>query len=262
LTWAKLGTAQAELGDFAGAIASLEQALDGRKSSYPVETVERLANIKVRQAQKLRRAGDDHMARAVELFSEADQLISALLAIRRTAERLALKASYHKKRAASLFDRRCAGSSAEQELELRAARDAYREAAEVGRDKYHVLNDFQLSRLLGEARLDEAQPRIEAAFASTGSDERVQAEFTGYWDRVADADRRLSTRLLEGGLADCARELHDAYDGVFGERSTWKERDSTIDHLWDLSRLHPDEAEANAREELWRALQQEWQGDK
>jgi hypothetical protein len=261
LTWAKLGAAQAELGDFAGAIASLQQALDGPNSKYPVDTVERLANLMVRQAQKLRRAGLDH-ARAEELFAEAKRLLDALLSIRPTAERLALKASYHKKRAASLFDRRCsADPSADQRAGVVDARDAYRQAAARGNNKYYVLNDVQLSHLLDEVELDEAQRRVEAAFASTGRDDRVQAEFTRYWERVAAADRLLSTRLLEGGLADAATELHDAYDSVFGERSTWKERDSTVDHLWDLSRLHPDAAQADALEELWRVLREDWQGD-
>jgi hypothetical protein len=261
-TWAKLGAAQAELGDFAGAIASLERALDGQKSSYPVETVESLANLKVRQAQKLCRADRDHGVQAVELFEQADQLLTALLSIRRTPERLALRASYHKKRAATLFERRgAARPSAEQEAELLAARDAYREAAGRSHDKYHLLNDLQLSGLLGEAQLDEVTSRIEEAFAPGARDDLVQAEFTGYWDRVADADRLLTTRLLEGGLADCATELHDAFDAVFRERSTWKQRDSTIDHLWDLSRLHAEEAEATALDDLWRRLRQEWQGD-
>ena len=145
---------------------------------------------------------------------------------------------------------------------MRAARDAYRKAARLGSDKYHVLNDVQLSHLLGETGLDPATQRIDEAFAPSSSDVHAESEFTGYWDRVADADRLLTGRLLTGDLAGAAKELRGAYEEVFGERSTWRQRDSTVDHLWDLSQLHADVQEADALAELWRALQEAWQGDR
>jgi hypothetical protein len=262
MVWVALADAQTAVGDFEGAIQSLEHAVHGRSSDYPIAAVEKLANLEVRQAQKLVRL-DEHEMDTRRLFTQAHEVLTPLLAIERTAERLALLGSYWKKRAASLYGARCEGDTQpEQEKDLVAARDTYREAAAKSKKPYHVLIDVQLSHLLGAADVDAALERIDRAFDAGGPDEGVaEAEFVAYWDRIAEADRLLTMLLLRGQLDAEITTLERTYVGIFAERSTWRERDSTVDHLWDLSRLHHDATEAAALNDLWSRLRTAWQGD-
>ena len=83
----------------------------------------------------------------------------------------------------------------------------------------------------------------------------------GYWTRVAPVDALLTRLVQASELERRNAELHREYCRVFEERSKWSERDSTIGHLWDLSRLHPVAAEASALMSLNQRLSTDWQGE-
>jgi triacylglycerol esterase/lipase EstA (alpha/beta hydrolase family)/CHAT domain-containing protein/tetratricopeptide (TPR) repeat protein len=238
-----LGRAYAELGDFEQAIGAYEQALAHPKGTAPISTAEQLANLRVRLALALDR-GEGHsaeQARRIEgLLAAADSLLDKSVALAGpTAERHALRGSFHKKRA-TIDD---AAARAE---DLVAARDAYERAWELSSKDRDTQNAYHTNLWLQMAALTKRRRSLnkdEAEHLRRLLDQVERRTDTpqDYWDLAEHADT-LVTCAVAGATGDKpqAEVLADArkgYQAAFKRRSTLRERESSMDHLDDLTRL-------------------------
>jgi len=252
--WAARGDAQAALGDLEGAIASYREVVEWSSGDYAVSVVEHLANSEVRLAQKRFRIAGTATTQVLAYLDAADRRLTALCELEQTGERLALRGSFHKKRATMLDEKA-------RTDELHDAYEAYGAAERADPRPYSSLNRMQLGTLL-EIESPEGSPTIEDVERRIGSIEQPQSsKDADYWDRVAPVDTLLTRLIQQGELETRSGELHREYCKVFEVRSKWSERDSTISHLWDLSQIHPVPAEADALRSLNTRLSEAWQGE-
>lgn len=238
----ELASAYGELGEFDRAIAQYERALASTRAQAPVKALEQVGNLKVRRAQQLARANQGAVtSAATALADQALQHLQAALAIGATTERLALLASYHKKRAT--FD------VEDRPAHLTSAVERYWQAYELDPTKpYPLLNFLQLHTLLrGMLPLDRVPDPEERLRAIELEIDATTDDREGFWGLVARADAGL-TRLIASGLVDAPVgpdgvaapgpvSVARWYQSAFALRSSWRERRSCIDHLEDLIAL-------------------------
>jgi pimeloyl-ACP methyl ester carboxylesterase len=253
---AVLGHAQAALGDLEGAITSYKEVVEWSVGGdYDVSVVEQLADCEIKLAQKRFRTARTVTPEVAKLFGRADARLNALYQLEQTSERRALRGSYHKKRATTLdVDAR--------PDEVRAAYDSYLQAERVDAVPYSSLNRMQLGAVLDLPVPDDA-PTIDDVERRLGNapGRRPSPAEADYWHRVGFVDVLLTRLLQNGEVASRCHDLAHEYTQVFHDRSTWKERDSTISHLWDLAQIHPDPAAAKALDALHWQLSDTWQGE-
>ena len=146
--------------------------------------------------------------------------------------------------------------------EMRMAYDAYLKAEEIDAVPYSSLNRLQLGALRNIPAPDDAVS-VDDVERRLGNPERTHltAAQADYWRRVGMVDAHLTRAIQNNEVADRWAELAEEYTSVFRERSTWSERDSTISHLWDLARVHPDPAAATALTALYSQLSDTWQDE-
>jgi hypothetical protein len=254
---ADLAAAWAEILDLERAIALYQQALAQGGSSVPLEALEQLGNLQIREACRRHRAGrTDGVA---DLIEEARDSLTHALDIASSGERLALLGSFHKKRATMTAGR-------ERQHHITQARSFYEQACGMSQKPYHALNARQIAAI---ARLEApgsapppvgADPHADDGEAVTGAappdSPALQAERApDFWSRAERGDHLL-TELLEAaaeeGRADAriapdvverwnaARdEMVGWYVKAFRLRSSARERASVIDHLDDLAEIVP-----------------------
>jgi hypothetical protein len=228
---ADLAAAWAQLGRFDRAVERYEEAVRAGGRDVPLAAVEQLINLSVRRAREM---DDDEQRRA--LLRGARQKLTALQTMGLTGERLALRASFHKKRA-------CLSDPPDREDVRRALRCylAALEADEVNDedpDPYHELNARQLTAIVRQ--WDDGVP--DAPRGDEHRFRRLLAEPPAdFWSRNRIGDWML-TRLVEqevGGepAGETVADMVDVYETAFRLRSSAFNRRSVIDHLVDLGTL-------------------------
>ena len=238
------------LGEFAKAIEFYQQALAAPDGQVTLSGVEQLANLRDRWATKLMREPKPSAAdrqTAVQLLTDSMDGLERLEAISGSGERSALRAGYHKRRAAT------AATDEERAGSLKLAVDAYRASYHAEKQPYTVLNYVQLDEI--RSRLDGAEPAwsdlgAEYEAAITAAENFVQSS-GDYWDAVAHADGKLTEAIVRNSVHDDRDEIIELYRCAFECRSTAKSRASTLDHLRDLADIHPDPDQKKALAELY-----------
>ncbi|HEX2064018.1 MAG TPA: CHAT domain-containing protein [Acidimicrobiales bacterium] len=224
---AAFGAAYAELGRFDDAVRLYRGALSAEDGTVELRAVEQLANLEVRYATALHRqagggAGDEDHARAQALFEESEDRLKHLRGLAETAERNALLAAHYKRWAL-----------AGQREHLSQAIDHYLKAGKT----YTKLNALQLATVSGIELDGDLAARVEEckAWLKGYEPERAAAR---YWDRIGVVDAALTRAVVGGTLADEVDSLRQDYVRVLlGDRSTPRDRDSTVEHLLELAEL-------------------------
>ena len=161
---AALGLAYGELGLFAEAVRFYDRGRSLQPADATVESLEQLANLKVRWAlERLERQGDPTAQKLdplekdfpiKELFDDAEHILTGLLAIQHTQERYALKGKLYKGKA-MLFT-----NKGEQQKALLEMKHCYAESYNIGKkaqrhDVYYPLGN----RIAAEIVLSWGQPK-------------------------------------------------------------------------------------------------------
>lgn len=243
----QLGEGWKALGDLEKAIGWYERALAAGDGQITLAGVEQLANLRDRLASSLvrnRRPSKSRRARAATLVEQSMQTITLLSDLSTSAERSALLGGHHKRRATTL-------EGADRVAALEEAAAAYRRAYEHDHGAYALFNFVQLDEI--RRRIAGGESRIGPLAADF---ERLlgESDDSSYWASVARPDGQLTKALLDDEVGTRRKQLASLYATAFDSRSTWGQRSSTIDHLLDLSELHPDDAQSKALRALHKQL--------
>lgn len=240
---ALLGGLWAALADYKPAIAALEQVQRDWSSVASLKDLETLANIKAKWAVQLTVAGstDDDAPKPATLLEEADHVVTLLLGLGRTAERLWLQGSVARRRA------RCADPTVITAA-LECARDAYHQAAHIPDEQTGQVDPVAaaLNAMLVEWQLSRRRPgppfdpvgiealRLRRERANHGS-------AASFWERVAAADLALAEALFHGRLPHDLETVVERYGSAF-ERSSSNERQSVLEHIEMIEAALPEES--------------------
>ncbi len=233
---AAFGDLRKDLGDWEKAIRVYREAFQSWGAKASLKTVETLANLETRWADRLRREPREGEASPSELIEKALGRINALLVLGATPERLSLAASAYKRLA-------LAAAGEEREKALRKAVALYQEAHETALreseriDPYPALNWVACRIALGNVRDKKKvlalieQSRVEGERLAKASDELFY--------RIHAADAVLHRHLIEGNLTkdDAEREVTAIYREAMAGRSGYTERSSVAEHLEFLAEM-------------------------
>jgi CHAT domain-containing protein len=255
--WKDLPQVQAVLGDlfadylpegFERARGAYLRAIaeEDKAGAVPVRAIERLANLEARAGEAM---GDEsgaalvdtaiaRLRRLLQLSGDILPAVSAgleLAQLPRNAERFALLASAHKRKAALLVRRK--RGWADIEAELICARDAYARAEGEGpereRSPYAGLNRLQLDGLVGDFA-DSAQVEDRVALSRRYADVARQlfGETLDFFDAIMPADALLAEVLLRNQLARAREQVLRAYlDAGQAVPRTSRQFDSVVKQL-------------------------------
>jgi CHAT domain-containing protein len=243
--WTCLGNAYGECGALADAVRSYRTALMCSDADVPLRAIEQLANLEVRLAAELESSvaadpgalealaaltPDTGTPTAADLREMAKTRITTLLALGRTAERLAIVAGFWKAVATSTRGRT-------RTTALRTATQTYAEAWRLDGKPYGALCALQLD---GPGGLLQAGER-KAILAAIDAPDFV-GPATDFWGRVAHPDLALTRALIDGSVSDGStlNTIKTAYIDVFRQRSSARERSSPTRHVAELATLMRD----------------------
>ncbi|HWM21889.1 MAG TPA: CHAT domain-containing protein [Ilumatobacteraceae bacterium] len=252
--WAALGGGFGECGALADSVRAYRKALMCADAHVSLKAVEQLANLEVRLAAALESPqppDKDELAAlialepkspvtATTLRDTAKARIATLLALGRTAERVAINAGFWKAVAASTRGR-------ERTTALRTAARAYAEAWRLDGKPYGALCALQLDGIGGLL-----QPSRRAAILAAIDAPDFVGPATDFWGRVAHPELALTRALIDASLSDgpTLDAIKAAYIDVFRHRSTARERGSPTRYVAELAILVRDPAVAAALADL------------
>ena len=269
--WADLPEVQASVGrlygefgldGFDAARAAYERAIaaEDDKGALPVRTIEQLANLEARAAERLcdRRNIDtkrdfdacvrhealplveraiDRLERLIEITSAAGDpppSRGTARARRANLERHSLLGSAYKRKAKLLADRRLAWSTLAATLEM--ARAAYQAGEgtpeDAGFDPYAMLNRLHLDAIL-DAEAAAPHVAVLAPQCQTAARRRFKKSYS-FWEAVKVADAELAVALGAGTVTDSQSQRHliRAYrDAAEKVGKSIREYDSVIEQL-------------------------------
>jgi pimeloyl-ACP methyl ester carboxylesterase len=256
-----LGLAYGELGLFRQAIEHLNSAIDKEKADYPMCIVEQRANFKSRWAVELKWGGMEKTGapRPEELIEEATADLSRLLEFSKTAERLSLIGSAHKRRA-------WITQGDERKKALAKMAEHYREAHEKRYDEqrrtmdtYPLLNWLAAEILLGwygekpgitSAGIKEWCERARA-FAE-GKDRQDPS----FWNSVVKPECDLVQALACAALNEQKQAIVNAYRHAKSRGASPREFRSVIEHVEFLTRMAAEAPKKAKLETEFKALQE------
>ena len=257
-----------DLGEFDRAADRYESLIERKGRSYrlqpsgSVRDLREFANCLARDAQRSARKAATPQERAAAVGKMKPALAAAkrAAALREDKESWGILGSTLKKLATVDADRR--------DAHLRAALDAYGKAnAFDDGGRYGAENAAQLAAVLGvdNPAVDaDAPPTVKGRAATRRVIDQRDPSETDFWAKADGGDRGL-TRLLraEGPDEAATHQPHmvDAYKAAFATRSTWSQRNSSLDHLRDLFEvLNEDDWRRGLVQEALAELRQ-WEAD-
>ena len=249
---AALGMAYGELGLFAEAIRFYDRGRTLEPADATVESLEQLANLKVRWAlDRVERQGDPTEQKSdplekefpiKELFDDAENILTGLLMIQKTQERYALKGRLHKGKAMLLTN------EAEQRKALLEMKRCYDEGYNIGKaaqrnDLYYPLGN----RLAAEIVLSWDQPTVPqpqrgkkkepdpiteglAELAAYAKDLKEKSQ--SFWDMSLTPDHKLLDSLYTQRMtANDQKEIGKGYLEAKRRGGSAREMDSVIKNI-------------------------------
>lgn len=242
---AALGDLRKDLGDWEKAIRVYREAFESWGARASLKTVETLANLETRWADRLRKAPQEGQS-PTDLIRGALARIEALIQLGGTPERLSLAGSAYKRFA-------LATTGEERESALRKAVGLYREAHETALrktgsiDPYPALNWIACRIALGNIRQKrEIRDRIEEC---RKEGERLASSSGQFFHRLHAPDAVLHRHLVDGTLTDpgVEQEVIAIYRQALVGQSGYMERSSVAEHLEFLAEMLREREPATAQ---------------
>ena len=166
------------------------------------------------------------------MLNESLRWLTHAAQLSETGERLAMLASYYKKRAAMTPAR--SGGYLLKSIEF------YRRAQELRPKNYHLLAWTQLA-CIADRRGETLPPSLQSSMAELRQrfldSLETPAAKDGFWGRATVGDRALTKALVDGTYD--LRATMAAYRKAFALRSSQRERAGVADHLADLAQIAP-----------------------
>lgn len=268
---AALGLAYGELGLFAEAVRFYDQGRRLEPADASVESLEQLANLKVRWALKrLERQGDptaqklDPMEKDFpikELFDDAEHILAGLLTIHTTQERYALKGKLYKGKAMLLT------TKAEQRKALLEMQRCYDEGYKIGKaaerhDVYYPLGnrlaaeivlswDQPKRRSTGRGRTKGADPLAEGLAELSANAKELIGKGQSFWGMCLTPDHKLLEALYARRLtANDQKKILGGYLEAKRLGGSAREMDSVIKNIRFFESMVATQAPPNIRQQL------------
>jgi tetratricopeptide (TPR) repeat protein len=240
-----LAAALGELGAFEQAIEYYQQAIASPnfQEQVPLAAVEQLANLQVRYAEQLRQnlearrqAGQLDASQVAEieqkrmnLQDDAFRRLERLLAVAETPERMALMASWYKRKFT-------ATSGNEREALLKNGQRWYGKAHAASQEKklnpYHALN--WVAFRVFDPRSDRPAAQQELRDLITRSERMVQQRAPAqrdFWAWVTIPDAAVLRALLDENLEQRFDAIVELYREAFSHGVSERQRNSVLQHL-------------------------------
>jgi hypothetical protein len=233
---AALGIACGEIGLFERAIINLDKAIGGEAAEYPMRIVEQRANFKSRLAVERKRSGTVKagMSSPDQLIQDAIDDLGSLLKFNKSAERLSLLGSAHKRMA-------WISTGDDRKKALSKMAGYYREAHEKKYDeKRNKLDTYPLLNWLAAEILREwygvkqgVTPAVirewcERARAYADEQDRQEPNF---WNSVVKPECELVQALASATLDGQKQAIIDAYRRARVRGASPREFRSVTEHL-------------------------------
>ncbi len=249
---AALGRAYAELDQFAPAIACYRRAMEAERATYPLATLEQLANLQVRYAAWLhqaRRATKDAKRSArpvpdadddpIDLVKRSIELCDTLLKFGDTSERLSILASAYKRKAFIDASQRVGALSDMVRI--------YRSADELARRRSGANKPYPLlNALAGEAVLKLVAGKTLGDVGTQLQAVRESAREEDFWGWLREAECALIEGLAQGDLAAHSAAIIDGYTDAIKRAASPRETRSVRENL-ELLIAALDDAPKHAR---------------
>jgi hypothetical protein len=252
------GQELSDVGEVWGLLANYRKAMeyyetvrDDWASAGTLRAIEQLVNVQAKLAVQLVDQGPDQAEEAWTLLARAEKAAKALLELGPTPERHAMLGSLATRRA------RCAPGKPELLAALIDARDAYRKAVEVGKEKtdeinfYPALNEVVFTRIANMWDAGEPFDKERAHRLIEASSASAEAAPDSFWSRVTTADVPLARSLMDGKLSTRQEEIRTAYETAFA-RSSSRDRAAVLEHLDIIAKVLPTKRKNDA--ELLQAM--------
>ena len=269
---AALGLAYGELGLFAEAVRFYDRGRTLQPADATVESLEQLANLKVRWAlDRVERQGDpkEKMTDPIEkefpikdLFDDAEHILAGLLTIQKTQERYALKGKLYKGKAMLLNKKK-----AEQGKALVEMKNCYAEGYAIGKeskrnDVYSPLGN----RLAAEIVLSWVQPTVRqpqrgkkkgpdpiieglAELATYAKD--LKEKSSSFWDMSLTPDHKLLDALYAQRMTgNDQKEIGKGYLEAKRRGGSAREMDSVIKNIKFFESMVATQAPPKIRQQL------------
>ncbi len=233
---AALGLAYGELSLFKPAIEHLDEAIAEEKAEYPMRIVEQRANFKSRWAVELKRGGVSKTVKPSpeELIQEAIDDVDRLLKFNKTAERLSLLGSAHKRQA-------WITAEDEREKALSKMAEYYREA-HTHNEKRNELDTYPLLNWMAAEILcdwygvkrgvEDKSPNIgELCEKARAHAEEKDRQAPSFWNSVVKPECDLVLALAGTTLDEQKQAIVDAYRHARARGASSRQFSSVIDHL-------------------------------
>ncbi|HBP90510.1 MAG TPA: CHAT domain-containing protein [Nitrospirales bacterium] len=268
---AALGLAYGELGLFEEAVRFYDQGRRLEPADATVESLEQLANLKVRWAlDRLQSQGDvktqklDPLEKEfpiTDLFEDAEKILAGLLMIQQTQERYALKGKLYKGKAMLPTNK------AEQRKALLEMKDCYAEGYKIGEaakrnDVYYPLGN----RLAAEIVLSWDQPKgrqtrrgktkgpdliIEGLVELATYAKDLKEKSQSFWDMSLTSDQKLLEALYAQRLAANDQEaIINGYLEAKRRGGSAREMDSVIKNIRFFESIVATQAPPKIRQQL------------
>jgi tetratricopeptide (TPR) repeat protein len=264
---AELGDTYAGLGAYEEAIARYQEALSisGPQERVPLRTVEQLANAEAIFAIQLQMAAErgeaqESTLRAEELMPQARKRIDLLIELAPTAERYALLANYHQRRAMAQRI-----NETERNAALTAAEVAYvsmlAQPTVTGRE-YHNLSQITCRYLRDTDFTDEDRRQTLADLAAL--EEAVQqreAAEPSFWERIVQPEAALLRALVSpvhGQIVQDEQALLAQYRRVLDVGATTRQYLAVLERLGFMAIILDAKGEADAAAvvaRMWKTLE-------
>ncbi|MFZ1745116.1 MAG: CHAT domain-containing protein, partial [Nitrospirales bacterium] len=268
---AALGLAYGELGLFAEAVRFYDRGRMLQPADATVESLEQLANLKVRWAlDRVERQGDskaqmpDPLEKDFpikELFDDAEHILAGLLTIQQTQERYALKGKLYKGKAMLLT------TKAEQRKALREMKECYAEGYRIGKDAqrndlYYPLGnriaaeivlswDQPKGRSTRRGKTKVADPLTEGLAELSVYAKDLIGKGESFWDISLTPDQKLLEVLYAQRMtANDQKEISKGYLEAKRRGGSARELDSVIKNIRFFESMVATQASPNTRQQL------------
>jgi tetratricopeptide (TPR) repeat protein len=225
-----IGDVWRNLGRYRESVAAYESALAEWGASARLQAVEQLVNVLAKWA--VAQDAQGYPEEANQLFTRAETLMKGLdgLGKQSTPERLSLWGSYYRRRMQI-------ARAADLTRQLRAACQAYSDAARMYEEKLHAVDPYStlnhvVLTWLEAARTGNGVGRPDDVSLVARCRQALQdTKCPDVWTRLGGPDADLAEHLLKGDLPDHQDKIAAEYEAAFAGGTSRRDRLAVIEHL-------------------------------